>query len=113
MADLQLQQFESRAFNDVFYNGFLSLSVAQGQKISIALIGEFTTDITFTDQPRTFEIEEGPRYWLGSQITGTVAGRHRLSLFFGARRGGPACTSGICYEVQDFSGAEFRYTVNF
>jgi hypothetical protein len=36
-----------------------------------------------------------------------------ISMFAGKRRGGPACTSGICYEVLDFEGIEIRLKTIF
>jgi hypothetical protein len=34
-------------------------------------------------------------------------------MFTGRRRGGPACNAGVCYEVLDFYGVEFRFTTRF
>ena len=111
--DFQAQRFESRSFDEIFSNYFLSLTLAKQGWFSASILGEMTSDWIFTDDPATFDIETNNRFWLGAQINATIAQSHRLSLFAGQRRGGPACTSGICYEVQDFSGAELRYTVNF
>jgi len=36
-----------------------------------------------------------------------------LSLFLGERRGGTACSGGICYQVQPFKGLEFRLNSRF
>ena len=37
--------------------------------------------------------------------------KNTIQLFAGKRRGGPACTSGICYEVLDFKGAEIKWLI--
>ena len=74
---------------------------------------ERSTDVFVTDDPRTPTIEEEARYWLGGNLGWRPNRRHTLALFGGTRRGGPACTSGICYEVLDFTGAELRITSRF
>jgi hypothetical protein len=40
-------------------------------------------------------------------------GPYEALLFVGERRGGTACTSGTCYEVLEFRGAELRLTTRF
>jgi len=61
----------------------------------------------------TAEAATGGRTWLGGTLSWRSQASMRLDLFAGTRRGGPACTSGICYEVLDFEGAELKLTTRF
>ena len=47
-------------------------------------------------------------YWLGMNFSYQYSAAHLISLFYGKRRGGNACTSGICYEILPFEGLEVR-----
>ncbi|MFT4603886.1 MAG: hypothetical protein ACI9W4_000603 [Rhodothermales bacterium] len=89
------------------------VTVSLSSKYSAGLVIERSTDVFMTDDPRTPAIEEDARYWLGANLGWRPNRRHSLALFGGTRRGGPACTSGICYEVLDFTGAELRITSRF
>lgn len=89
------------------------LTVSLSSTYSAGIVLERSTDVFVTDDPRTPAIEEDPRYWLGANLGWRPNRRHTLALFGGTRRGGPACTSGICYEVLDFTGAELRITSRF
>lgn len=53
------------------------------------------------------------RSWLGLNISHKLNAQNTLTIFAGQRRGGPACTSGICYEVLDFQGVEIRLKTKF
>lgn len=111
--DLQGQTFESRGFDQTFKNAYAALTVSKRKLASLSIVAEWSTDWVFTDIPSTIEIEEDTRRWLGLNINSLFHNRHITQIFMGKRRGGPACTSGICYEVQDFTGAEVRYTYTF
>lgn len=111
--DVQGQQFENKGFNQTFQNAYAAITVSKPKWASISLVAEWSTDWVFTDIPTTLELEEGTRRWVGANFNSLFHDRHKANLFVGKRRGGPACTSGICYEVQDFTGAEIRYTLTF
>lgn len=96
---------EGDVSNVVFKAGF-----AAGSKWSVTAITEFSTDPFATDDISTLEIETDTRMWLGVVGSLKLKRRHKLHLFVGERRGGPACASGICYDVLDFKGFEFRLT---
>lgn len=89
------------------------LTVSLSSTYSAGIVMERSTDVFVTDDPRTPVIEEKARYWLGGNLGWRPNRRHSLALFGGTRRGGPACTSGICYELLDFTGAELRITSRF
>lgn len=46
----------------------------------------------------------------GLSLAARVGAHHEVELFAGRRRGGRACVSGTCYEVQSLEGAELRVT---
>ena len=74
---------------------------------------ENSSDPIQTDLSSTADIERGRKHWFGIDATKEINRKNKLSLFAGTRRGGPACTSGICYEVLDFEGVEIRLTTKF
>lgn len=93
------QRQDSRAHNSLF-----SLAFNHGSKFSTALLTEYTTD--------DFLVEKGnnAKIWLGTNIKYKPDFKNTFLFFGGTRRGGPACTSGVCYEILDFEGVELRYT---
>jgi hypothetical protein len=95
------------------HNAVIIVGLSKGPAFSIALTYEGSTDPFLTDDPGTFEIEKGSRHWLGLDMKLKIRSQHTLALFAGQRRGGPACTSGICYEVLDFTGLELRLISKF
>ena len=95
--NLQAQRFD-QAGGDVVRNGYLALAWSALETWSVGTTAETTTD---------------GRNWLGGNVSWQSGGAHRLDVFVGTRRGGPACTSGICYEVLDFEGAELKLITRF
>lgn len=85
-------------------NMLLSLAFNKGSKFTGSILTEYSTDNTV--------IEEGSSYklWLGTNIKYKPGFKDTFLLFAGTRRGGPACTAGVCYEILDFEGVELRYT---
>ena len=51
--------------------------------------------------------------WLGLNVQADLDRSHQLAAFAGRRRGGTACTSGVCYLVPDFRGVEVRLSSRF
>lgn len=86
------------------------IGVSKSPSLSVSLTWEISDDPL---QREAVGIPGKWRHWLGSDISYRLNNRNTLSLFVGQRRGGPACTSGICYEVLDFEGAEIRLTSKF
>ncbi|MCG8372084.1 MAG: DUF6029 family protein, partial [Balneolales bacterium] len=112
--DLQYQTFERSTDTKDTQNYYSSISVAYLPDIVVSLILEATTDPQLTDNPTTFPEEESDtRYWLGGNASYQFNQSHTLDVFAGKRRGGPACTSGICYEILDFEGIELRFSTRF
>lgn len=112
--DLEYQTLQ-RDFKPAYSvkNYVAALTVSKAPRISMGVVWERTTDPLLTDEPQTAAIETKPRHWLGYTLGYQFNNHYLLNLFYGKRRGGPACTSGICYEVLDFDGLEVRANITF
>jgi hypothetical protein len=112
--DLEFQSFARRYFSNPSLNhqtrtAFADVSVSQTSQISAGLNIEVTDDLLETN--RLFDRSKNKyKLWAGFHTTWKYTDAHLLSLFFGERRGGKACSGGICYEVQPFNGLELRVT---
>ena len=73
-------------------------------KIFVNLLAEWSNDRFVTNTSKT---------WLGSTVRYKLNYSNQFQLFVGERRGGPACSAGICYEVLDFKGVEMRWMARF
>ncbi len=114
LAELEYQYIKRSGFvPGGVHNTVVIAGVSHGSKFSIAMTWELTTDPFLTDDPNTLPIEKGQRHWIGMDTKYKIGRRNTIALFAGQRRGGPACTSGICYEVLDFTGVELRFTSKF
>ena len=71
-----------------------------------------STNPAETDQRDTFEVETDPVTFFSVNLNARF-GPYEALLFAGERRGGTACTSGTCYEVLAFRGAEMRFLTRF
>ncbi|MBK7703046.1 MAG: hypothetical protein IPI34_09245 [bacterium] len=110
------QQAERTTFGEVsaFENTFLALGVDAAGRGTLALQVEFSNDPDEKDDPLTFDVvETEPRRWVALVAVAPLNRRHEATLFAGSRRGGTACTSGTCYLVPDFTGAELRLVSRF
>ena len=92
-----------------FYTGLI---FSKSSKYSAALIWEFSNDKVVTDLANTEKIEKS-RHFLSTTLSYKPNSKNTIQVFAGRRRGGPACTSGVCYEVLDFEGLEVRWTKRF
>ena len=112
LLEIEYQQYE-RGVEPIQVNNYLvGLSTTKSGLISAGLLWEWSDNPDFSDNPETLDIEKGITHWPGMNFTYWYKD-HTFSLFAGKRRGGPACSSGICYEVLDFQGIELRIISNF
>ncbi|MCP4314145.1 MAG: hypothetical protein GY790_23075 [Bacteroidetes bacterium] len=92
------------------HNGVAILGFSKSPEFSLSIIWEASTDPYLADP----SVAAGTiRNWPGVEASYLINSTNTLSLFAGKRRGGPACTSGICYEVLDFEGVELRLKTKF
>lgn len=90
-----------------FYNAYVSYVLAKAGQLSVAAVLEYTSD------PFELRGEEKKIFYPSGTINVEINHQHTLSLFAGKRRGGPSCTSGVCYDVLDFEGLELRLMSRF
>lgn len=102
-------QFINRELGEVqqFANYYTSISVNKGSKMTASLIMELSND------PFLLESENNWLTYPGILLSYRAVQSTDLSLFAGKRRGGPACNSGVCYDVLDFQGIELRINTTF
>lgn len=93
-----------------FHNMVVIAGISRSPSFSASLVWEISSDPYQTDFPG---VESTFRHWPGLVASYKLNPANTLSLFAGKRRGGPACTSGICYEVLDFEGIEIRLKTKF
>jgi len=114
IVDLQYQTYDESFQPETVENYFASVSYSFNSNLNVSAVFEATSEPGLTDNPNTFpEIETDTRTWLGFNSLYRINTSNSVALFVGTRRGGPACTSGICYEILDFEGAELRITTRF
>lgn len=100
--------------SEKFQNSFASLTLSIAPRYSIAIVAQRSTDSAETDDPTTTLVTEtSAKTWLALTGSYQLDMNHEVSFFYGARRGGLACTSGTCYEVLPFEGFELRWTARF
>jgi len=106
--DLEMQKvIRDYGEEERFSNIYTAVKVSRGSKIGLSLIMELSSDPFLTEDGK--DIIKYPGIVLSYYpVESTI-----ISLFAGKRRGGPACNSGVCYDVLDFEGIELRITTNF
>ena len=90
-----------------FINTYFSYTISYGSKFSASVILENTND------PIHVKAGKHQNYYPALNLTYRPDNHFRISVFGGKRRGGPACNSGVCYDVLDFEGLEIRLTTRF
>ncbi|MBN2807681.1 MAG: hypothetical protein JXR22_13575 [Prolixibacteraceae bacterium] len=106
MGEVQLEhQFFTRDETSVS-NHVVSIELEKASKYSIGSTLEISND--------PFQLtNKSTRSWLGIYARYKYSNKSNFILFAGQRRGGPACTAGICYEILDFEGIEIRWNTKF
>lgn len=109
--DLQ-RQHATRAMRH-FTDNYLALSGSLADRGTLSLVWEHTNDPLEEDPETAGEPPVEPRDFVAGILGVRLSDQHEVTLFYGERRGGPACTAGTCYEVLAFKGAEIRVTSRF
>lgn len=117
ISEIQWQHFKrdfvfNPAQNHDVENRYLNISVNKGPRYSAGIILENSDDPVETNQlgkskPYTFKT------WPAFLATYQYDQQNIINLFAGRRRGGNACTGGICYRVLDFEGVEVSLITRF
>ncbi len=100
--EYEFQRFSR--FGNTFQNQLIALTYNYKSKYSVNILAEYSTDDFLLDSG------ENSRIWFGTNLKYKPGFRNTFLLFAGTRRGGPACNSGVCYEILDFRGMELRWT---
>ena len=101
--DVEYQTVTRTAFEkDEFTNYALLVVVSYAPDLSLGIVAEHS------DDQREVSAGESNETWLSGSLSYQYKQHHLITLFYGKRRGGNACTSGICYEVLPFEGFEIR-----
>ena len=102
-------QYVERIINKTvsFLNAYLAYTFSMTSKYSASLVYEYTGD------PVQVENNKNYNYYPAVSLSYRPDSHNQIALFFGKRRGGLACTSGVCYDVLDFEGLEIRLLTRF
>ena len=87
---------------DRFINAYLSYTLSATSKYSASLVTEYTGDPIHLEDGKSYNI------YPSLNLQYRPDAKNKILLFVGKRRGGPACNSGVCYDVLDFEGLEIR-----
>ena len=103
--EIQLQQLKRRFTPvDVVANQLFSLSLSRAPDFSVAFLMERSND------PIEIYNNDTIIYWPALIVNYQMDSHTSFNLFYGRRRGGNACTGGICYRVLPFNGLELQIT---
>ncbi len=88
-------------------NQLYALSVTYAPDLAVTFNLERSND--------PLEINDGKKekFWPSLSVGFQPDQNNSLNLFYGKRRGGNACTGGICYRVLPFEGLELQLTTRF
>ena len=102
-------QFVERESNETvnFSNLYFSYTLYVGSKFSTSALMEISND------PFLLNNNETNILYPGIGLMYKPNNKNSINLFYGKRRGGPACNSGVCYDVLDFQGLELRISSQF
>jgi len=77
--------------------------------------GKFSASalLDVSNDPFLLDIDEEQIFYPAATVSYQVNSHNKITAFAGRRRGGPSCTSGVCYDVLDFEGLELRLTTRF
>ena len=111
--DIQGQHFQriyapDSPYNHSAKNYLFDLAISHSPNISFGINIEIAHDPLESDT--LFDLNKTDyRSWIGSTLQYRYDQNHTIALFYGKRRGGKACSGGICYEVPPFEGFELRF----
>jgi hypothetical protein len=87
---------------DNFLNAYFSYTISSTSKYSASVVTEYTGDPIHVMEDKNYNL------YPAVNLQYSPDNRNRIQLFIGKRRGGPACNSGVCYDVLEFRGIEIR-----
>lgn len=106
-AEIEAQIIKRDFDENITKNFYGSLMIQNGSKFSAAF------QLELSDDPYLDGFEDKFQLYPGLLLSYQPVNSTKISLFGGKRRGGPACNSGVCYDVLDFEGIELRLSTTF
>lgn len=104
--EIEVQRFDRTGHRVSNQSILIGLNIAS--KYTVSLLYENSNDPFLTVEP-----DQIRRSFLGLNASIKPNYKNSIQLFVGERQGGPACSSGVCYEILDFKGIETRWTTRF
>lgn len=99
-------EYQTYKYNQSNVNNFLLiLGYTFNHRATANFVVETSNDPLLTEKEK--------KWWLGFNGRYRIHQNHTIQIFGGQRRGGPACSAGVCYEVLDFEGVELRWISRF
>jgi hypothetical protein len=119
-SELQVQQYTynlptSPIFGNLdqdIKNAVISIFASRSSKFSLGSVIEISNDNRETD-PQLKRNKEVFISWPSFNMSYQYNQHNTFSVFYGKRRGGNACTGGVCYQVLPFEGLELRLNSRF
>ncbi len=106
--ETEIQYVEKNTSTTVdFLNAYLAYTLSMTSKYNASLVFEYTND------PVQVEDDKNYNYYPAVSLSYRPDNHNQIAVFYGKRRGGLACTSGVCYDVLDFEGLEIRLVTRF
>ncbi|TRX66155.1 DUF6029 family protein [Carboxylicivirga sp. M1479] len=102
LLELEFQNFKRDQQSSSNY--VVGLNYRYDSKLFAGILNEWSDDEYITSTPKL---------WLSGTVRYKLNNKHTVQVFAGERRGGPACSAGVCYEVLDFKGVELRWNARF
>jgi hypothetical protein len=90
---------------------YAALAYSWAPRFTVGFVHQSTDDPSEATDPVTGEISR--RAYDAVDASVDIGEHHNMSLFWGRRRGGLACTAGTCYEVRGFEGVSARIVSRF
>ena len=106
LPEIEIQTFKRTAGS--VNNQSILLGLHYKSKLTLGVLFESTSDPLLQ-----LGTSSDKRRFLGLNVGFKPNYKHAILLFAGERQGGPACSSGVCYEIFDFKGFECRWTTRF
>ncbi len=106
--ELEWQQINRENItSSLFSNWYAAYTLAKASKFSGTVLLEVSADPILLQENKT------RNFFPATSFSYRPNNKNIFTLFVGKRRGGPACNSGVCYDVLDFEGIELRIHSRF
>jgi hypothetical protein len=106
--DMEWQMINRMTTESIYFsNWYFNYGFSKASKFAATIQLELTGDPTLLDDDQDLNI------FPATTFSYHITRKNVATLYYGKRRGGPACNSGVCYDVLSFEGLEIRFTTRF